>query len=201
MFIAASVAIILSFKNHGAALFRHALRLVLVIFFFSSGLWALTIFVATLINTVGNGGLSNCHIAISFASSFDQLARVAFLQFLLWAICPAAKSLVFTLGLQGAIALRFVLGGIFVGVQRPQFDPSCVARSIVVPLGVVALVCDCIFPTVFLIHAITRQPAQDARGRIADGSSRTGPGTKKSHVLNIAAFAIWTAVSVILLTD
>ncbi|KAI9900759.1 hypothetical protein N3K66_005021 [Trichothecium roseum] len=195
VFIAASVAIILSFKNHGAALFRHALRLVLIIFFFSSGLWALTIFVATLINTVGNGGLSNCHIAISFASSFDQLARVAFLQFLLWAICPAAKSLIFTLGLQGAISLRFVLGGIFVGVQRPQFDPSCVARSIVVPLGVVALVCDCIFPTVFLIHAITRQPAQDARGRIADGSSRTGPGTKKSHVLNIAAFAIWTAMS------
>ena len=189
------MAVFLSFKNQGATLFRHALRLVLVIFFSCSGLWALTSFIATLIDTIGSSGLSQCHIAISFASSFDQLARIAFLQFLLWAICPAAKSLLFTLGLQGAIFLRFVLGGVFTGVQRPQFDPSCVARSIVMPLGVAILIVDCIFPTVFLIHAITQKPSQNAIGKVVGASPKAGSGSRKSHVLNIAAFGIWTAVS------
>lgn len=95
-------------------------------------------FSATLIS---GDATAACQVLITFAAGFDQLARIAFEQLLLWRIKPKELSSgIFVL--QAMIFVRFIIGGVLIGVQRPQVDPVCMAKNILVPLGIATLVTD-----------------------------------------------------------
>ncbi|KAH7013447.1 hypothetical protein EDB80DRAFT_372275 [Ilyonectria destructans] len=184
---AASGAVFLYLKGHASSLLRDGLRLVLVTFLATSALWAQTDFITTLINVNSSTG---CQVAIVFASIFDQLARVSLQQAIIWAVdhhgqVPQAESLL----TQGAIIMRFILGAVFVGLQRPQLDTVCVTSTSLLPFGVVLLAADLAFTTVILIRVISFGLLKDVQQGTATASR------SRAALLTIAGLGIWTAMS------
>ncbi len=143
-------------------------------------------FVATLITGDGN---PSCQVLIAFASGFDQIARLAFEQFLLWRIKPKkASSGIFVL--QALIPVRFIMGGVFVAVQRPQVYPVCVAKNILVPLGIATLVTDALIVFVLLaLIFVFKSPVQSPSLQ----TSSLEPA--KIFTFLTAGFGAWLAVS------
>ncbi|KPM42564.1 hypothetical protein AK830_g3963 [Neonectria ditissima] len=184
---AATGAAFLYLKGHTSSLLRDGLRLVLVVFLATSALWAQTDFITTLIGVQSAMG---CQVAIVFASIFDQLARVSLQQATVWAVghhdrvTPAES-----LAAQGAILIRFVLGGVFVGLQRPQLDTICVTSTSVLQFGIVLLVADLLFTAAIMARFISLGLLRDMRQKTAD-SSRS-----KAALWTIVGLAIWTGMS------
>lgn len=184
---AASAAVFLYLKGHGSSFMRDGLRLVLVTFFTTTALWAQTDFIATLIDSNSTSG---CQVAIAFASVFDQLARVSLEQAMLWGLNYNSQksTAIETLLPQGVIVLRFILGGIFVGVQRPQFNPVCVSSTKVLPLGITILIVDAIFIAIITARALSV-------GLVKDAQERTSGARSRALLFSIAGLGVWTAVS------
>ncbi|KAH8712684.1 hypothetical protein HC256_005864 [Beauveria bassiana] len=138
-----STACLFTFGNRrlrGNAPIQNGLRLVLVTFLLSAALWSIMDFAATLITGDAN---PSCQVLVSVAAGFDQLARVAFEQFLLVRI--KSKSIYKSIYvLQAFIPVRFILGGVLIAVQRPQTYPVCIAKNILLPLGIATLVTDAV---------------------------------------------------------
>lgn len=130
-------------------------------------------FTATLLDT---GATLPCQVVIIFGSAFDQMARVGMQQFLLGNVkrgFPMSNS---TLAIQIAIFLRFILGGVFIAIQRPQFKPVCVSNTLVVPLGIAVLGVDTVMACIFVVTVSTL------------------PVRKQPVLLMTSAFAVWVAV-------
>ncbi|KAK7415275.1 hypothetical protein QQX98_006024 [Neonectria punicea] len=184
---AATGAVFLYLKGHTSSLLRDGLRLVLVVFLTTSALWAQTDFITTLIGVQSAMG---CQIAIVFATIFDQLARVSLQQATVWAIghhdrvTPAES-----LATQGAIITRFILGGVFVGLQRPQLNNVCVTSTSVLQFGIVLLITDLGFTAAILARFISFGLLKDIR-RKTDSSSRS-----RAAFWTIVGLAIWTGTS------
>lgn len=144
-------------------------------------------FVATLIT--GDGSLT-CHVLIAFAAGFDQIARLAFEQFLLWRIKPKkASSGIFVL--QALIPVRFIIGGVFIAVQRPQVYPVCIAKNILVPLGIATLVTDALIVCILLALIFVIKPSIH--------SSLQTASLEPAKILTFltAGFGAWLAVSLV----
>ncbi|KAJ3484021.1 hypothetical protein NLG97_g7158 [Lecanicillium saksenae] len=171
----------------GNASFSNGLRLVLVIFLLSSTLWSILGFAATLINGDGN---PSCQVLIAFATGFDQLARLAFEQYLVWRIKPQKMSSgIFVL--QALIFVRFIMGGVLIGVQRPQNCPMCIAKNILVPLGIATLVTDLLIISItFAFIWVTRSPNSSL------GLQISGFLPAKIVAFLTAGFATWLATSI-----
>ncbi|KAK7421517.1 hypothetical protein QQZ08_009932 [Neonectria magnoliae] len=184
---AATGAVFLYLKGHTSSLLRDGLRLVLVVFLTTSALWAQTDFITTLIGVQSAMG---CQIAIVFATIFDQLARVSLQQATVWAIghhdrvTPAES-----LATQGAIITRFILGGVFVGLQRPQLDNVCVTSTSVLQFGVVLLIIDLGFTAAIFARFISFGLLKDIRQK-TDSSPRS-----RAAFWTIVGLAIWTGTS------
>src|SRR4051812_15689625 len=86
---AASAALFLYSKGNGSSIWRDGQRLVLIIFLLSSALWAQVDFITTIIDPKAT---TSCQVGILFSTFFDQLARCAMGQYLLWAINTGGKS-------------------------------------------------------------------------------------------------------------
>lgn len=185
--LAASGAIYPLTRGNGTPFFRDGPRLVLVSFLATSSIWGLLGFIATLVNT---NAASGCQVVVAFAASFDQVARVSVEQFLLWTVIGGNQKLVgTTLILQGVLIIRFVLGAVFVGLQRPQFNPVCVATNLLMPMGIAIVVVDSLLFLVFSTRGVLAGMAQDIQ--------KAGPNSVRSRALLAvtAGFGIWTAVS------
>jgi hypothetical protein len=186
---AASAALFLHVNSHGSTLFRDGQRLVLTTFLLGAALWAQTDFISIAIDPTAT---SSCQVGIIFSTFFDQLARFSIEQYLLWAINKGAKSGVQQIILQALVVTRFVVGCVFVGFSRPQFDPVCVSTSSVMPVAIVVVVLDVVLIVTLAVMAIMTGLISDVReGRLEAGRS-------KSILLVIVAFAVWTAVCSIL---
>ncbi|PQE12578.1 hypothetical protein CJF30_00002463 [Rutstroemia sp. NJR-2017a BBW] len=90
--------------------------------------------------------------------------------------------------LQGILALRLIAGGILVGLTRPEFAPSCVAKTSVLPTAIVVLVLDIIIVGFLLVQASSLGMFGDRR--------ESHRAQSKALLFIIAGFAIWTALSV-----
>ncbi|OAQ96514.1 hypothetical protein LLEC1_01771 [Akanthomyces lecanii] len=164
----------------------NGLRLVLLTFLLSSTLWSIMDFAATLISGDGN---ASCQVLIVFASGFDQIARLAFEQFLLGRIKPKkASSGMFIL--QTLISVRFIMGGVFVAVQRPQVDPICIAKNILVPLGIATLVTDTLIVCILLALILVIKPSIQSLNL-----SNFSLTPARTLTLVTAGFGAWLAVS------
>ncbi|KAH8125579.1 hypothetical protein LI328DRAFT_167230 [Trichoderma asperelloides] len=181
--LAASAAIFFFVKANRSPLLRDELRLALVFFLATSTLWGIVEFAATL---VPHNATSACQVAISFATVFDQLARFSVEQFLLWGVNGGMKVSKLSLVLQGGLFLRFIIGAIFVGVQRPQFDPVCVATNLILPIGIVVMVVDIAMVMILGTKAFLAKTSDAIRPEL----SRTN-----TLVLVTVGLGIWTALS------
>lgn len=117
---------------------------------------------------------------------FDQLARFSVEQFLLWAVNGGIKVSNLSLVLQGGLFLRFILGAVFVGVQRPQFDPVCVATNLILPIGIVVMVVDIAMVMILGTKAFLAKKSDAIRPEL----SRTN-----TLILVTVGLGMWTAVS------
>lgn len=179
----ASNAIILFSKGYGLSILRHVQRLLLVLFLAAAGLWAFIDFVVMTTQST-----PTCQVALGFAAGFDQLARVAFSQFLLWASVHGPRLSLGTCLPQGIIVLRFILGGVFVGLQRPQLQPVCLSYTLLLPLGIAVVAVDGALALAFLAKVNWGGSSGVALGKELDLSR------DKKLMLTILAFGAWTAV-------
>ncbi|KAL7913246.1 hypothetical protein GGI35DRAFT_491419 [Trichoderma velutinum] len=182
--LAASAAIFFFVKAGKSPLIRDELRLALSFFLAASALWGVLDFATTLVH---EGSASACQTVISFAAVFDQVARVSVEQFLLWAVNGGVKVTKLSLAMQGALVVRFILGAIFVGVQRPQFEPVCVASNLILPIGVIVMVTD-----VAMVVALSTKVV------LAKKSNAIRPELSRTNALIFVAagLGIWTGLSI-----
>lgn len=184
LFNTASAGFILYFKGHGSAIFRDGLRLALIIFLATSGLWALVGFISTLLAPTAS---SQCQIAVIISTLFDQVARTAIQQSLVWAVAKEGTSSVLGKIQQFQVLVRFIMGMVFVGETRPQFNSTCVPASNLAPIAIVIIAMDAVMLVTLAIRALSsNNGSQDADKR-------------KAILLTITALAIWMGTSVTLL--
>ncbi|WYZ35592.1 hypothetical protein EsH8_X_000239 [Colletotrichum jinshuiense] len=183
----ASTAVFPFAKGHGSKIFRDGLRLVLITFLVSSALWAQVDFTALTLDPTSTSG---CQVAVIFTAIFDQLARFAIEQFLLWAINANSEAPTGALVYQAVLGVRFVLGAVFVGFQRAQIATVCVARNDAVAIGAAVTATD----FVIIILLAFRANSVGTVGEPKRGQA--GPRSKKAIVWTIGALALWTATSV-----
>ncbi|KAK8069774.1 hypothetical protein PG994_006390 [Apiospora phragmitis] len=184
LFNTASAGFILYLKGHGSAIFRDGLRLALMIFLATSGLWALGGFISTLLAPTAS---SQCQIAVIISSLFDQVARTAIQQFLVWAVAKEGTPSVLGKIQQFLVLARFIVGMVFVGETRPQFNSTCVPASNLLPIAIVVIAMDAVMLVTLAIRAFSLDKgSQDA-------------GKRKAILLTITALAVWMGTSVTLL--
>ncbi|CAD6448216.1 e6dfdb4e-c340-4126-b299-fb6952bf947f [Sclerotinia trifoliorum] len=182
---AATGAFLIYFRGHGSNVFKDGRRLVLLLFLLFSVLWAQIDFLELLMPTTGTG---TCQAGLIFTTSFDQSARVALEQFLLWSIGHGTKITAIRAILQGLLGTRLIVGGILAGVTRPQFAPTCVATTSILPVAIVVLVMDLIIVGALLVQAGSLGMFRDSR--------EERKLQNRALLLVIAGFAIWTVTSV-----
>ncbi|KAM0331706.1 hypothetical protein ACHAQA_003385 [Verticillium albo-atrum] len=187
VFNSASAALFLCIQGQGTKVFRDGLRLVLITFLASSALWAQIDFIATLIDPASPLG---CQVAVVFASSFDQIARLALEQYLLWAINSGVKPSPDTFIPQALLFIRLLVGGIFVAFQRPQLLPVCQPSNNMVAIGIAVAATDAVIIAIFILRAFMTGLVQDFQEK------RPGFQRAKAVLLLIAGLALWTGASV-----
>ena len=184
---AGSAALFLTIKGYGSSIFRDGPRLVLITFLLCSALWAQIGFITTIINT--NASVS-CQVGIAFTTLFDQVARFAIEQFLLWTINTNTAVSWGQMVPQGLLLGRFILGAVFVGLSRPEFNPVCVPTSSVLPVAIVTVSLDAVIIATLAWRAFSSGFVRD----VSRGSARS-----KSVLLILTGLAIWTAVRSLML--
>ncbi|KAF9770889.1 hypothetical protein IL306_011461 [Fusarium sp. DS 682] len=174
-------------NKRASKIIRDAPRLALIAFLISSALWAQIDFFAFLLNI---NSMPGCQIMITFASTFDQFARVSIQQSLLWIFSTRSLASLTEIGvMQGFIVLRLILGGVFVGIQRPQLNTVCLTQTSILPVGITVSVVDNAFVAFLLIRVISRGVySENQRGAITPRQSR-------AVALVVLGLIIWTGTS------
>ena len=187
-FQAGAGAFFLYIGGRNKKIFRDGLRLALITFIASAALWSQIAFAATLIEPTTPTG---CQIAVIFSSSFDQLARFALEQYLIWAINSGLKKAPDTFVPQAILIIRLIIGGIFVGFQRPQLSPVCQTSTDMTAVGIAVIASDAVMVSILIARACMIGLVQDIREK------RPGVQRSKAVVYLIAGLALWTAVGLL----
>ncbi|KAH8808504.1 hypothetical protein F5884DRAFT_792462 [Xylogone sp. PMI_703] len=185
---AGSGSLLVNYGRYGGIVFKDGPRLVLVLFLVAAMLWSVFEFVNLLLPTVR----STCQVFLVFSTLSDQFARVAVEQVLLWAVGKATKefsmiSWISHLFLQVIVAVRFIAGIVLVAFTRPQFAPTCVARTSVLPVSIVTISLDGIILSGLLVRAVYQSTQQ---GAIAKEEKNFGV------LFSVVAFIAWTGTSI-----
>lgn len=90
--------------------------------------------------------------------------------------------------LQAILGIRLVVGGLLVGFTRPDFAPTCVARTSVLPISIVAIALDFIIISVLVIRALSSGMFKDMR------EANTQIERSRALLMSIGGFALWTGV-------
>ncbi|KAK2626142.1 hypothetical protein QTJ16_004404 [Diplocarpon rosae] len=191
---AATGALFIFYEVYGSTFFRDGRRLVLIVFLFSSALWAQVEFLNLLLADLlfAKTRATACQVIVLTSTLFDQLARVAIEQFLLWSVGNGMKLTAERLILQGILFLRMIGGGILVGFTRPHPGPLCAARRAVAPITIVILALDGLIIGMLLVRAILLRRFGD----LAQKSSSMKQEQSKALIFIVVGFGIWTGTSV-----
>lgn len=182
---AASAAVVLSTRGYGSAVFRDGLRLVLVLFLVFSALWAQMEFLTTVIDS---GATTTCQIFVIFTALFDQLARVSIEAVLLWFVQKPGRPAFERILAQALLFARLALGVVFVGETRPDFNPTCVPRSNLLPLAIVVIGLDGAILVALAIMTLSSGSGKE------DTAHRSDAGRRKTALLILAGLAVWQGV-------
>ncbi|KAJ4393330.1 hypothetical protein N0V93_002538 [Gnomoniopsis smithogilvyi] len=184
---AASAGLFLNVKGHGSSIFRDGKRLVLVLFLLSAALWAQVDFITTLIDPTAT---ASCQVGVIFTTLFDQLARFSIEQHLLWVISNGMKPGPLQYILQVLLAIRLVLGGVFVGLSKPEFNTVCVPLSSVLIVAIITVIVD----AVIIVGLAGQAMSAGVFGKMQDGGQASNRG--KAVIAVLAGLVIWTGTSV-----
>lgn len=124
-----------------------------------------------------------------FTTVFDQLARVAIEQCLLWIIIAGTKPGVLQYILQALVVGRFILGAVFVGLTQSEFNTSCVARSSVAVVAIITVAADAVALVGLFVKAIT----SGIFSKIENGGNSSARG--KATIAVLVGLGIWIGVS------
>lgn len=152
----------------------------------SAGVWAQTDFIITLIDTSAAG---SCSVGVILTSVFDQLARYLVEQHLLWVIGAGAAATIAQYFATALLFGRLVLGGVFVGLTKSEFNTVCVPVTSNVIVGVVLVAVDGVIVFTLLVRAISVGLFQ----RMQNGGQDAARG--KAVIAILIGFSLWTAVS------
>lgn len=144
----------------------------------SAALWAQVEFLTTLIEPTAS---STCQVAVILSALLDQFARVSIEQFLIWAVARDGLKSAAGLATQVLLLARFVIGMVFVGETKPQFNNTCVPLSNVVPVAIAVIALDAVILIATAILALTA------------GANKNGP-SRRTILVTISALAIWMGV-------
>jgi hypothetical protein len=158
-----------------------------VLFLLFAALWAQIDFLNLLLPVTST---TACQATLVFSTMFDQLARVAMEQFLLWSVGHGTKLTAERLVMQVILLFRLVAGGLLVGFTRPDFAPTCVASTSILPLAIIVLVLDVIIIGVLIIRALSLGIFGDVRKKNASPRQEQS----RAFIISIAGFTVWTAV-------
>lgn len=174
-------------KGKPVPLHKDSQRLALTTFLTSAALWAQVAFIAS---AVDPSSATACQVAVAVSSGFDLFSRVALLQYLLWASAGAAKTAVLRLVPQGLLLARLALGGVFIGMQRPQFKPVCVPKTDILPVAIAVIAVDAVLILVCLVRIFSA-------GGLRDATEGTASYQKARGVyFTLGGFILWIGVSV-----
>jgi hypothetical protein len=176
---AALAGSVIYIRGHGSTLFRDGLRLALTVFLGTSAVWALVGFLSTLISP---SATSTCQVAVIFSTLFDQLARTAIEQYLVWAACKDRTGTGRVPQL--LVVARFIVGMVFVGESRPQFNPTCVPLSNLIPLAIALIAVDAFI--LVNIAAITLSSSSEL--------NKQGSNVSSIILVTILGLAVWMGV-------
>lgn len=154
----------------------------------SAGLWAQTDFITTLIDPSAAG---SCQVGVIFTTVFDQLARYLIEQHVLWVIAAGAASSVASYFATALLAARFVLGAVFVGLSKSEFNTVCVPVSSILAIGVVVVAVDAVIVAIMFFRAVSVGLFK----KMQDGGQDSGRG--KAVIAMLIGFSLWTAVSLV----
>jgi hypothetical protein len=158
-----------------------------VLFLLFAALWAQFGFFNLMLSPTASGP---CQALLIFTTMFDQLARVGVEQFFVWALGQGTKATTQQMILQGLLGVRLVAGGVLVGFTRPDFAPTCVARTSVMPTSIVVLALDVVIIGVLMIRA----SSQGVFSEMGDKRSSTRQLQSRALIFSIAGFTVWTGV-------
>ncbi|ROV87416.1 hypothetical protein VMCG_10715 [Cytospora schulzeri] len=187
---AASAALFLNIRGYGSSIFFDGKRLALIIFLLSAALWAQTDFITILI---GPTGPTSCQIGVIFTTVFDQLARYAIEQHLLWVINAGTEVGAGQYVFQGLLAGRFILGAVFVGFSRHQMVTICAPVSSILALAIAVVAVD--VGVVAILAA--RAASVGLFWRLKESGQHSARGRAVAAVL--IGLAVWLAASVTML--
>lgn len=146
----------------------------------------------------------SCTIGVIFAAVFDQFARFALEQFLLWGLKDGGSKkqgamVVGQMVGQGLVLVRFVAGAVFVGFVRAQVDGDgdggfCVARTSALPVGVLVTALDGVVVLVLVARAY-------AAGGAAKGDGDAGSDRGRGLMGVLLGLTFWTGVCFVFLMN
>lgn len=155
-------------------------------FLLSSALWAQIDFITTLIDPTAT---ASCQVGVIFTTIFDQLARFSIEQHLLWVINDGRKAGALQYILQALLAARFVLGGVFVGLSKSEFNTVCVPLSSVLVVAIITVIVDAVIMVGLAGQAISAGVFR----KVQDGGQASTRG--KAVVAVLIGLVIWMGVS------
>jgi hypothetical protein len=188
---AATGALFVYYKAKDAKILQDGRRLVLMLFMLFAALWAQISFINLIVTSTST---STCQALLVFTTTFDQLARVSIEQFFLWAMSQGTKATTQQYLLQGVLVIRLIVGGVLVGLTRPdapQFSPVCAAHTSVLPIAIMVLALDFVIIGVSIIRIFSMGIFSDMR---VAGKS-TIREQSKALIFGVLAYALWTGVS------
>lgn len=127
---------------------------------------------------------------------FDQLARVALEQFLLWSIGHGTRVTAERLILQVILLARLIMGGVLVGFTRPDFAPTCVAQTSLLPISIVVLSLDALIIGVLLVRSMSLGMFE----ALSDEFSTSRRLQSRALLCSIGGLSVWTGVGVRILS-
>ncbi|KAI2633458.1 hypothetical protein GGS21DRAFT_136106 [Xylaria nigripes] len=156
---AAFAALILLIKVYGSTIYRGRLRLSLVLFLFTSSLWALVEFLATLVDPRAT---STCRVAVAFSSLFDQFGRVLVELFLAWSVPKGNAKAIWSVIPQILICGRLLIGIPFAATTQARFNPTCVSEPNIRGLAIAIIVLDAVIISLVSVYAFPSYIAKKA---------------------------------------
>lgn len=181
-------------KGHGFGkkLIKDHRRLVLVIFLIGVAIWSQVLFAGLIVPA---SIPIICQVTTSITSTFDQVSRVALEGFLLWSVAHVSKSAREKRVLGTIIGVRGIVGAVFVGFVRTQFDPTCLAVSTLLPVSVVLIAMDVIIVGIIIVRIFTLELFKQSRDK------SLGPRQEqcKGLIFITLGFLVWLATSIAML--
>lgn len=132
--------------------------------------------------------MGSCQLGIIFTTIFDQVARFSIEQHLLWVISYGSKPGALQYILQALLGARLILGGVFVGLSKPEFNTVCVPVSSVLIVAIITVIVD----AVLIVGLAGQAISAGVFGKMQDGGQASSRGKAVAAVLG--GLVIWTGV-------